>query len=264
MGKKEEMVGHRAAQLDRLNDHDLARDIAGYFEANRTMPGEKGLKMAARHFLSGGQPVQWDHSRIVDEYASILIKQSRITSPPNQDSIVKKIWDLPDAAFSETDPDTGKAVYSVDVCVGDDGRTLSTGKTGKGTYMGQLPDGFVGNHQDVSGFQAVVMLTDNTGKGSFDGGNIANAGWKLLIDLGQDSGRRPEKELWLEKPVRPEGQDAVPETEQGQEWDDDFAKAVMELEQERAEAGEKGQGAAHDIPGIWADPLPDLGPGMMM
>lgn len=186
-----EMVNARKEQLSKLSDVGLVSAILDYFEGNRTMPGEKNLKLTAQQFAAefdeGSMTgILTDYrNEMIDEFASILVKEVRMKNVTilsenrkNKDVEGLKVSCLP-MELIDTKP--GKVLNTVVNTYGMDA-FISTGNVayGDGSTIADIPEGFQKNHPGINGMKGTVIVTDHSN------GKFANMSYRMFIDLGQE------------------------------------------------------------------------------
>lgn len=212
MGKR------RARMLSNMTDPQLIHEINDYFQKNKTMPGEKNLRVAATqckeimdqlqglceawgssldpYFITGGEL----HSHIVtdrtdpeynlrdmlkDEYTKVCIKQATVNLDTVPSGLVKQ----------------GDNTYSFPVGISDTTILDTLTDDAEPTPIGTIKDQFLKNHDIQGSHQGHLIIVDNTGK--MDKQNLTV---RLLIDLGEEyienakalSQEKLEEESWAE------------------------------------------------------------------
>lgn len=192
-----EMVTARKEELSKLSDVGLVGAILDYFEANKTMPGEKSLKDTAQKFAAefddGSMTgILTDYRKeMIDEFASILVKEIHIKNvaalnetKKNKDTDELKASDLP-MSLVDTKPgklvNTVKNVYEMEAFISA-GNTVAyeNGTAAANVSLADIPEGFKKNHPAIAGMKGTVVVTDHSN------GNFSNMSYRMLIDLGQN------------------------------------------------------------------------------
>ena len=185
--QKAEYVATRKTALMGLSTEDLAIKIGEYFDAHKTMPGEKDLKAAAEKIVANiaenpdfDLPAS-DKEAIIDRFAQIVVCEKKVeqlqvqnVNKDNKDDFsVLKPTDLSlveTASIPAEDKKPAKKIFEAAARIRD-------GKVFVGEYeIGSLGKGFSQNNPGVD-VEATLIATD------YSNGKYANMSYSVVADI---------------------------------------------------------------------------------